>query len=506
MQDNIHEDSLDKLNNAVQKAARLVGSTMGPGGRNVLIEEKLQPFWSATNDGATIIERMKFEDPVERIGHAVLKEATTRSNNNAGDGSSTTTVVTAAIVKGGLEAKDIQPMQLKKQLDECLPIIEKSIAEQTKQITVEDIPKVAYIAGEDRELADTLGEIYKYIGKEGIISLESSGTYETTYNFIEGVRFQDTGYLSPYMVHDEESRKEGRKESKAIYEKPVILVTKRKIANKKEANKLLMALYQQNIKNLVIFTDDMDSDVAAAMVNHHLATKMGADLQFPMNILIIKAPILWKNYVFEDFAKITGATIVEDSTGVNWGNLEIKHFGACDKIIVDKEETTVIGIKDIADHIAEIKADESLPSQDKSIRLAYLTTKTCILRLGAKSESELAWKKLKCEDAVFSCRRALEGGVVPGGGITLKKAADALPDTIGGNILKEALKAPTAQICANMGIPEPDSFEEWVIDSAPIVVGAVRNSIGIASTLLTTSSIITLPPEKEKSVPNPFGF
>lgn len=485
--DNIYQDALPKLAEGVRKGTAIVAKTMGPKGSNVEIESKLYPFHQITNDGATILKSINLSDPLEKIGLSHLQEAADRSNNNSGDGSTTTAVLLNAILEEGIKS-GVSTLEIKQSLDECLSIIEKSIHDQTRQITVNDIPAVAEIAGENRQLSQTLGEIYKTIGKDGIIHLEGSGTYETTYSLIEGVRFIDTGYLSPYMATD------GKK---AQYENPTILVTKNKISHLKDIDPILQALIVRGDKTLVIFTDDMDSNVARALVELQKNDKRS------INILIIKAQTLWKYYVFEDFAKITGATIIEDASGTSLGNkFRLDWLGTCDTLVCDKEETTVIGIKDISDHITELTNDGS---PDSKLRLSWLTTKTAILKLGAKSETELSYLRLKAEDAIHSSRLALKHGVVVGGGVALKNAIGSLPDTIGGNILKIALDAPNKQIIENANGNIEDMFGEEVVDAASIVLGAIRNALGIASTLLTTSSVIILPPEKEKK-DSPFPF
>lgn len=494
-QDNLHKEALKQLTKGIQKAAAMVLPTMGAAGSNVAIEIKEYPYHQVTNDGATIIAKLQLVDPIENMGLQFAKETAERSNNNSGDGSTTTLCLLDSILEEGIKS-EVSSLAIKQSLDECLPLIEKSLDEQTTQITVDDIPSVAAIAGESEELAKTLGEIYKIIGKDGIIHLEGSGTYQTTFNLIEGVRFIDTGFLSPIMANDTEAREAGRKETKAIYHKPAILVTKRKISHLNDINPLLGALIAKEVKDLIIFTDDMDSDVARMLIELQKNPKRS------INILIIKAPTLWKPYVFEDFAKITGSTIVEDSTGVTFKNLQLDHLGTCDTIIVDKEETTVIGISDISDHIEELKKNGMT---DDKLRLSWLSTKTAILKLGAKSETELTYLRLKAEDAIWSSRTALAHGVVAGGGVALRNASETMPDTIGGRILKVALKAPITQNCANMDVKIPDNFGDDIIDSALIVKNAIKNALGIASTILTISSAITLPPEKPKEA-NPFPF
>lgn len=522
-QDNIYQDALPRLAEGVRKAASIVSKTMGPKGTNVELESSLYPYHLITNDGATIIKEIQLADPLEKIGLSHLKEAADRSNNNSGDGSTTMTVLLNAILEEGIKS-GVSTLEIKQSLDECLPIIEASIKEQTRQITVEDIPAVARIAGENEELATTLGAIYKSIGKDGIIHLEGSGTYDSSYSLIEGVRFIDTGYLSPYMAHDDKT--------KAIYKNPTILVTKNKIQHINDINPLLKALEAQNKKDFVIFTDDMDSGVARTLIEAH---KSGI-----LNILIIKAPTLWKGYVFEDFAKITGATIIEDASGTKLGkDLKLSWLGTCKTLIVDKEETTVIGIQDISEHIAALAQEGS---NDSKLRLSWLTTKTAILKLGAKSETELSYLRLKAEDAIHSSRLALKSGIVAGGGLALFNASHLMPDSIGGNLLKEALISPMKQIMTNAGKgldriitmghyeygtnkkfiegkdtldgigntigfdassgKNVDMFDANIVDASAIVLGAIRNALGIASTLLTTSSVIILPPKSTEEMMN----
>lgn len=504
----IYKDALPRLANGVRHCADVVAKTMGPKGTNVLIQHKLSPGHVLTNDGATIINAMTLADPIENMGLGFLKEAVERSNNNSGDGSTTTAVLLNAILLEGLKS-GVNTLEIKQSLDECLPIIESTLHDQTKQITVENIPAVAEVAGENKELAQILGQIYREIGKDGIVHLEGSGTFETTFDIINGVRFSGTGYLSPYLAN------QGKK---AQYEKPAILVTKNKISKLDEINPLLSALIARGQKTLVIFTDDMDSNVARLLI------ELQKNPERALNILIIKAPVLWKQYVFEDFAAVTGATLVEDASGVTFKSLQLDHLGTCDTIICDKEETVVIGVAKMTDHVVDLQIEADEGSTDAKLRLSWLTTKTAILKLGAKSETELSYLKLKAEDAIHSSRLALQSGIVAGGGVSLRNCIKFLPDTIGGRILRHVLWAPIENICANSGAINGhiiamreadflnagynaktgemvDMFEAGIVDAAAVVLGAVRNSLGIASTILTTSTVIMLPPERLQQQP-----
>lgn len=525
--DNIYDYALPRIAEGIRKATGTVARTLGPKGSNIIIQSKLNPGMITTNDGATAIQAMHLSDPIENIGLDYAKEMADRSNNNSGDGSTTSLVLLNAILQEGIKS-GVNTLEIKNSLDECLPIIEVAIHDQTKEITVEDVPAVARVAGENEALASTLGTIYRTIGRDGIIHLEGSGTYDTTFTLIEGVRFSGTGFLSSYMAN---------KGKKAQYEKPAILVTKNKISKLDDINPLLAALVANETKTLVIFTDDMDSGVARLLI------ELQQNPIRKINILIIKAPVLWKQYIFEDFAKVTGATIIEDASGVTFKTLQLNHLGTCDTLICDKEETTVIGTADIVEHILELQEEADSGSIDAKLRLSWLTTKTAILKLGAKSETELSYLRLKAEDAIHSSRLALQSGIVAGGGVSLRNCANKMPDTVGGKILRAALSSPMYQIALNAGcevrideiynngkiewkieesilirtkgVINPisalrkvtvgldaknlefvDMFEAGIVDATAIVLGAVRNSLGIASVLLTTNSVIILPPEK----------
>ncbi len=513
--DNTYKYALPRLAEGIRKACDMVAPTMGAAGTNAILQHKLPPFHLLTNDGATIVKAIELSDPIENIGLGFLKEAVERSNSNSGDGSTTTTILLNAILQEGIKS-GVSTLEIKQSLDECLPLIEKSIDEQTRKITIEEIEDVALIAGESDSLAKTLSAIYSNIGADGIIHLEGSGTYDTQYSIIDGVRFAGTGYLSPYMAYNQDTEKADKK---ALYHKPKILVTKKKIEKIGDIEPLLSALIAQNEKSLAIFTDDMDSNVARAMIELQKSEKRS------INILIIKASVLWKNYVFEDFAKVVGATIIEDAAGTSLGTkMNLDWLGTCETLLCDKEETTVIGTADIQGHLKDIQLDESLPTDDKAIRLSYLKTKTAILKLGAKSETELSYLRLKCEDAIHSCRLALQGGIVAGGGVALLNAALRLPQTVGGKILVHALGSPFEQIRTNAGMKDKllpaekptfglnaktgeimDMFDAGIVDAALVVKGAIRNALGIASTLLTTSSVVLLPEEPPKQS-NPFPY
>lgn len=525
------QSSSQGLYNGIHQAAEVVRGTLGAAGKNVAIEIEQYPYHEITNDGATIIEHMYFEDPVENMGLQFLKEVVGRSNKNAGDGSSTTTILVDAILEHGMKHSGIE---VKRSLDACIPLIEESIVKQKKLITSNDferLKQVATISGEDEKMGELLAEIYGKIGAEGIIEPEYVlGKENNTYNFIQGIRFANMcGYLSPAMVHDEEAIKEKRKETRAVYENPIILVTRRKVTSLKEIDPIVKLAFKQD-QDLVIFTDDMDSGVAQMIINAHVTKKENPAAPYP-RITIVKAPTVWKDYVFEDFSKCTGATVLSEITGVNFKNVEAKHMGTCGKIIIERDETRLIGTEDLTGHILELQAivDSGNDHNDDALRrIGWLTAKTVLLKVGGLSETEITYKRLKLEDAINATRSALTDGIVAGGGVSYLNIIDDLPDTLGGSILKIVLESPFHQIAKNSGINPTDQYivnflndrnREWginaktktycnmldegIVDSAKVCLNAMKNSIGIASTILTADSCLTLPAKKIEPIMMP---
>lgn len=508
MKSNIHtgREALRGMLDGMKLASNAIRLTYGAKGCNSVIEQDFYPFNIVANDAQSMIQAMDIEDTLGKRGLQFYKELCDKAEKDSGDGRKTTLIIAEEIMERGYDA-DISGMQLKHDLDALLPLIENSIDAQKKPITVNEVESVATIASESPVIGKLIGDVYNEIGLEGVIQPEYVlGQKGHNFKVKEGVRFQQTGYLTDAMCYDEEARQENRKETRAVYENPVILVTKRKIEKLADINPLIKKLESLEKRNLVIFTSDMDSNVASIMVTAHKNPAIYA------NITIIKAPVVWKDYVYEDFAKCVGATIVEDATGVNFKNLDLKHLGTCGKIEITKDETILLGTQDITEHLQSLKAEGS---NDSLLRLSWLTTKTAILKIGADSESELAYFRLKTSDAINSSRLALIDGVVSGGGFALFNASNEIPDTIAGRIMSEALKAPLKQNCFNLGVDIGETFGENVVDAAKVQKNAVKNALSIASTLLTTSVIITKIPKTpeqiaqeimSKSGQRPFGM
>lgn len=472
------EEAIKGMMEGVKMAVDLIKPTYGGGGSNVVVESKLRPFHGIYNDCWSIVKAIKIKEPAQKIGLNFVKELCERADKLSGDSRKTTLILLYEILKAGYEA-DINKLQLKKELDALIPVVEAEIDKQTKQITVDEVESVATTASENPEIGKLLQEIYQKIGKNGIIQPESSGTFETSYRFIDGVRFDMTGYLSDAF---------GNEKDKAILEKPLILITKKKITSDDEINPILREILQMEEKRpLVIFTQDMDSNIATMLVDLHKSKRL--------QICIIKAPTLWRDYIFEDFAKCTGSTIIEDATGLTLKKIPLKSLGTCDRMVVDADETILTGTSDISEHIAHLqqKGDD-----DSKLRLSWLTNKTAILKLGANSETDLSYKKLKVHDAIRSSQLALKYGVVNGGGLCLDKVGGKLSNTVAGEIMRISLKAPHAQIVENSGVHPEISFN--IVDASMVIKMAVRNSIGIASTILTANGIVYIPEPTELEV------
>ncbi len=493
---NIYENAKKGISNGINICRKAVEGTIGGRGTNAIIRQEFYPYYIRTKDAFSIIQAIKCEDPLEKQAVDMMKDATDSMNKRSKDGRTTMCILTDEILTH-TEASGLSGLEVEEQLNELLPIIEKKIDEQAREITVDEVEAVATTASDSERLGKLIASVYKQAGKDCIINhIEPSGTFEDDIVFKDGVHFIDTGFLSPYMVHDEQAKKEKRTEKKAIYENPSILVTKRKIMMDSEIAPLIDALLARGKKDLIIFTDDMDATVATNLVNTH---KSGV-----MNICIIKAPVLWKQHVFEDFSKVTGATIVEDASGINFQNLSLDHLGTCGRIEIDRDETVINGICDISEHIAELKTRSD---EESKLRLWWLNTKTAILKIGANNEGELSLLRLKAEDAIHSSQLALQGGIVAGGGVALLNVAAQIENPI----LIEALKGPILQIKVNSGNTKRfegegdtmgydaktgkvvDMFEAGIVDSAIVVKNAIRNAIGIASGVLTTNVLIDIP-------------
>lgn len=502
---NIHlgEDARKGLMRGVDQAVDVVKVTLGAAGSNVILEVDQPPYTVVTNDGVSIVQMIQLTDPLEKAGVNLIKEIASRSDRDSGDGTTTASVLAQAILHAGMELKG-NPMEIKRSLDECLPLIYKSLDEQKQEITVDDVAQVATVSSEDEALGAMLQEIYQQIGREGFVELDVSNLPNTFYEITEGVRLRNAGYVGAYSTTEP---------GKAVYENPFILITSQKIGSLDDIEPALKLASRAGKNELVIYCDDIDMAVASELVRNHFTGRFKTHL--------IKAPTLWKDWITEDFAEITGATVIGPATGTTLRTVQAEHLGTCQKLITTKDETRVIGIKDISAYV-EFLASEN--TDESRLRSSWLTTKAAVLKVGASTDTELTYKRLKAEDACNATRLALQEGIVPGGGVALCNASYEMPDTIGGKILRIALKAPVSQITENaghnpgdiigsIGVPFNtrgfdakagkivDMWNEGIVDPVLVTKNSIKNALSVAGTVLTAPAVITRPKVENHAIP-----
>lgn len=482
MTDNLFgTEARERLIAGIRKCAQAVGATMGTAGSNSLIEAIENPGYLHTNDGITILESIHLADPLEDMGRKILLEAVSRANKQSGDGSSTTTVLTAAIIEEGMKFSGENPMELKRQLEACVPLIEEAINSQRREITVDEVGQVAAISAEDPHIGATIQEIYQQIGPDGIIHWDISKTYEDHYTIGKGITVEGAGFVSPHMADLDE--KTGALLKEAKWKNAHILITKQKITASADFNVLFESLYKREIKEVVVFCDEFEANVVADLVKTRVVRGF--------KTLLVKMPVLWKDWWYEDLAKATGATVIDPVAGITFKNMTLEHLGQVEHITVDKENTYLDGIKDVSQHVQSLEEEGS---DDALLRASRLNTKTARYFVGAASESALSYKRLKVEDAIGAAHQALHGGVVIGGGIALASIEIDNP------ILHIALQAPYQQIVQNMGgksFTRNDMEEQQVYDPAPVVLNAVKNAISVAASILTCSLVVQFPRPSE---------
>ena len=472
------KDAQRKLASGISKGVEAISPSYGPSGSNAILEVELNPGHFITNDGKAILDAIKLSDKVENIGLEILKEITAKSEKESGDGRKTSVILAGAILKEGLKAKG-SPMDIKRSLDECLPIIIKSIDDQTTEIGTDKIGQIATISSENESIGKTFQEIYTAIGKDGIVEIDNSNLPITSYEIMEGVRLRNCGWMYDYMCND-------NKGHVATFKNPYVLICKEKISNLNALGNVMEHVSKAGRSELVIFCDEIDVTISQALAYRHIGQTPNGQPIPSFKTLVIKAPTLWKDWLFEDFAKITGSTIIDPSIGRSLKSFQLSYLGMCDKVVARKDETVVLGIKDISKHIEKLEEENT---EDSKLRLAWLKTKTAILKLGANSDSELGHLRGKATDARNASYLALNGGVVKGGGQAYVYAAGEMPDTIGGKILEKALTAPYTQICENIGTPTVNF--KGIIDPAIVVKNSITNAISVVGTLLTTKLVIT---------------
>lgn len=467
---NSDKEARKKLIAGIKKGYNVLKDAYGPNGSDVVIRTDLYPYNETTNDGKKILDAIQLSDPYEVSGLDYMREVANETDKESGDGRKTSAIGFAGIVIEG-EKVDSELCKLRTSLQECLPIIIKSIDDQTKQVAIKDISKVAETASESKELGKIFQEIYTKIGRDGIIELDTTPLSKSYFELTNGVRMLGCKWIERYMTNDEERKV-------ATFNNPFVLVTTERILSSKSLNNIFIQIARAGTNEIVILCEDIEAQALQDLAFMHIGINDKGQ-QIPVfRSLIIKVPTLWKDWIYEDFAKLTGATVVSAKEGKTLGNFQFSWLGQCDKIITDSKETRIIGSKDISVHIEALRNNTD---DDSKLRLTRLQTKTAILKLGAESDTELSRLRGKALDGRNSAYLALQGGVVEGAGLSLVKAAKELPDTIGGKILKKALLYPNNIL----GDKKTD-----VLDASIVLKTAVTHALSVGMTVLTTNTVI----------------
>ena len=519
------EDARKSLLEGVNKLADTVKVTLGPKGRNVVLDKSFgAPL--ITNDGVTIAKDIELEDKFENMGARLVKEVSEKTNDVAGDGTTTATVLAQSMIKEGVKnvAAGADPMAMKRGIDKAV----NSAVDELKKISVpingkEDIARVASISANNDEVGELIAEAMEKVSKDGVITIEESKTSNTELNVVEGMQF-DKGYVSPYMVTDTEKME-------AVVDNPYILITDKKISNIQEILPLLENLMQQSGK-LVIICDDIEGEALSTLVLNKL--------RGVLNVVAVKAPGFGdkRKAMLQDIAILTGGEVITSDLGLELKDTQIEQLGRARQVKVQKENTVIVdGAGDkqqIADRVGQIKAqiNETKSEYDKEglqERLAKMAGGVAVIEVGAATETEMKDKKLRIEDALSATKAAVEEGIVAGGGTALINVAPAVEKTVeglaggeklGATIVLKALEEPVKQIARNAGL-EPAviadnvkkadvgvgfdaSKEEYVdmkksgiVDPTKVTRSALQNAASIASMVITTESLVADIPEKD---------
>ena len=414
MQDNIFtgEQARERIMKGILRSAEAVGGTLGSAGKNALLEDFASPFHHPTNDGISILGAIHFADPLEEMGRSILYEAVSRTNKKNGDGSSTCTVICAAILTEGLKhLEEAQPMDIKRSLEECLPLIEESLKSQRKEIVDKEgnidfdlLEQCATISAESSEIGHMVREIYEKIGKDGVVSWESSKTGNDHFEIGTGIKIDGATYASRWMCDDDG----GGPGTQAILENPYVLLGHDKITSEKELEKVYGELIGQGFKELVIFCNEMDEMVLSSLTQARLPnSQRGVGFRF----LVIKMPVVFNDMWWEDLQKASGGRLINRASGIKMKDVGIDFLGKFGRITATQTDTLIDGIEDLSKHALALKVDGS----DMALaRAARLNTKTARYFVGGMSDSTLRQRRDKVEDAVNSAWCAMQNGISAG--------------------------------------------------------------------------------------------
>ncbi|MEG1086616.1 MAG: chaperonin GroEL [Cetobacterium sp.] len=524
-----NEDARKKLELGVNILADAVKVTLGPKGRNVVLEKAYgSPL--ITNDGVSIAKEIELEDPFENMGAQLVKEVATKANDVAGDGTTTATVLAQAMVKEGLKmvSAGANPMFIKKGIEKATKEAVRHLKEISKKIqSNEEISQVASISAGDEEIGKLIAEAMEKVGETGVITVEEAKSLETTLEIVEGMQF-DKGYLSPYMVTDSERME-------ALLDNPFILITDKKIGSMKELLPILEQVVQTS-KPLLIITEDLEGDALATLVVNKL--------RGTLNVTAVKAPAFGdrRKAMLEDIAILTGGEVISEEKGMSLENATIADLGRANNVKVTKDSTIIVDGHSIDDvlknRISQIKTqiEETTSEYDKEKlqeRLAKLSGGVAVVKVGAATETEMKEKKLRIEDALNATKAAVEEGIVPGGGVALIEILEAMKDFtlkdeegIGVEIVKRALSAPLRQIAINAGLDGGvvvekvktlapgfglnaateeyvNMLEAGIIDPSKVTRSAIQNAASVSALILTTEVIIANKKEEKSNDTNP---
>lgn len=527
------EESRRTLLKGVDQLANAVKVTLGPKGRNVVLDKKFGAP-TVTNDGVTIAKEIELEEPFANMGAQLVKEVATKTNDVAGDGTTTATLLAQSIVKEGLKnvTAGANPMGIKRGIEKAVKAAVEQIEKISKKIeTAEEISNIAAIsANNDPEIGKLIADAMDKVGKDGVITVEEAKSMETNLEVVEGMQF-DRGYLSPYFVTNAENMT-------AVGEDSLILIHDKKISAMKDLLPVLEKVAQMG-KPFLIIAEDVEGEALATLVVNKI--------RGTLNVMAVKAPGFGdrRKAMLEDIAILTGGKVISEEMGMKLENADLKDLGRAKRITIDKENTTIVegdgDTKSIQGRIAQIKTqiEDTTSDYDREKlqeRLAKLAGGVAVINVGAATEIELKEKKHRVEDALSATRAAVEEGIVPGGGITLLRTSKTIEklnlsgdEEIGRKIILRALEEPIRQIATNAGMDgsvvaekakkEPgatgfdaallewvDMFKAGIIDPAKVVRSELQNAASVSALLLTTETIVTdIPEKKELAPPMPPG-
>ena len=527
------EDARKKLKKGVDKLADTIKITIGPKGRNVVLDKGLgTPI--ITNDGVIIAKDIELEDKVENLGAEIIKEIASKANEAAGDGTTTAVVLAQALIKEGFKnvAAGSNPLAIKRGIEKgCQAVVEK-LKSFSKQISSKDEKaQVATISAENTELGNLIAEAMEEAGKDGVVTIEESKTFGLSKEIVKGLQF-DKGYISPYMITNPEKME-------AVLENPYILITDKKISSIQDILPILEKIAKTGKKEFLIISEEVEGEALATLVVNKL--------RGILNVLAIKTPGFGdrKKEILEDIASVTGGQVISEEKGIKLESIEIDMLGTARKVISTKEDTTIVDgqgeKKDIEARVNQIKneiksTDSDFDKEKLQERLGKLSGGVAVIKVGAPTEVEQKALQHKAEDALSATKAAVEEGIVPGGGIALIRASKALDELklgkdeeIGLDILKKALKEPLRMIAQNAGLEGSvvveevrknkdgygfnaqklkyeDLLENGIVDPTKVVRSALENAVSGASMLLTTESVVSELPKKESDSGMPGGM